>query len=272
MSGRQKLIIGNWKMHFTVKQAVSFATKLADKTTPEGVSVAVAPHALALSEVFAALKKTDLSVAAQNAYFQDEGAFTGEISMPMLRGLAKYVLIGHSERRHVFHEANGLLRLKVAAAVRSGIRPVLCVGETLVERQHFHTKQVLVDQLVTGLANLTAEEVSKVVIAYEPVWAISSGKNFSKHKSATPEDAEMAQQVIRHNIAELYGEATAEKVKVLYGGSVSPENSAVFLQTIGIDGLLVGGASLSVATFWPIVTTAGKLAPKKITVQDTIKK
>lgn len=255
-------------MHFTVKQAVSFAGKLASKSTPEGVLVAVAPHSLALSEVATLTQRTGLSVAAQNAYFQDEGAFTGEVSMPMLRGIAQYVLVGHSERRHVFREVNDLVKLKVAAATRSGIIPVLCVGETLVEKQHFHTKHVITDQLVTGISNLTAEEVAKTVIAYEPVWAISNGKNFSKHKSATPEDAILAAQIIRHNISELYGEDTAKKVKVLYGGSVTPENAAAFLQAEGIDGLLVGGASLSVQTFWPIVEEAGKLVPKKIEVKD----
>lgn len=264
---RSKLIIGNWKMHFTVKQAVNFAGKLAAKPIPEGVTVAVAPHVLALSEIAMVLQKTGLKVAAQNAYFQDEGAYTGEVSMPMLRGLSHYVLVGHSERRHVFHEVNEVAKLKTAAAVRSGLIPVLCVGETLVERQHYHTKQVITDQLLSGLANLTAEEVAKVVVAYEPVWAISAGKNFSKHTSAHPEDAEKAAIVIRHNIAHMYGEDVSKKIKVLYGGSVSADNATAFLQTEGIDGLLVGGASLSVATFWPVVEAAGKLLPKKIKVQ-----
>lgn len=266
MSGNRKLIIGNWKMHFTVKQAVNFAGKLAAKTIPEGVTVAIAPHNLALSEIATILQKTGLKVAAQNAYFQDEGAFTGEISMPMLRGLASYVLIGHSERRHVFHESNELIRLKVAAAVRSGLTPILCVGETLVERQHYHTKQVIVDQLTTGLSNLTSEEVAKVVVAYEPVWALSNGKNFAKHKAATQEDAEKAASIIRHNVLHLYGEEAAKKITILYGGSVSADNAVAFLQADGINGVLAGGASLGVATFWPIVAAAGKIAPKKISV------
>lgn len=268
MSGRKKLIIGNWKMHFTVRQAVSFAGKLAAKSVPEGVIVGIAPHSLALSEIATLTQKTGLKVAAQNAYFQDEGAFTGEISMPMLRGLANYVLIGHSERRHVFREANELIKLKVASAVRSGLIPVLCVGETLSERQHYHTKHVITDQLLSGIANLTSEEVAKLVVAYEPVWALSDGKNFSKHKAATSEDAHLAQRIIRHNIAELYGEDTAKKVKILYGGSVTPDNATAFLQTEGIDGLLPGGASLNISTFWPIVEQAGKIIPKKIEVKE----
>lgn len=266
MSGRKKLVIGNWKMHFTVKQAISFAAKLADKKVPEGVIVGVAPHSLALSEVTTTLADSAIKVVAQNAYFQDEGAFTGEVSMPMLRGLARYVLVGHSERRHVFHESNGLIRHKVAAAMRSGIVPVLCIGETLVERQHFHTKHVLTDQLITGIADLTADEVAKTVIAYEPVWAISSGKNYTKHKAATPEDAEEAARIVRKNIAELYGQEVAQKVRVLYGGSVSGENAGAFLQIEGIDGLLVGGASLALTNFWPIVEKAASLSVKKIKV------
>ena len=264
---RSKLILGNWKMHFTVKQAVSFAGKLAAKPIPEGVTVGVIPHALALSEIATLLQKTGLKLGAQNAYFQDEGAFTGEISMPMLRGIAKYVLVGHSERRHIFHESNELIRHKVAAAVRSGIIPVLCIGETLVERQHYHTKQVLTDQLVSGIADLTSEEVAKIVVAYEPYWAISDGKSFAKHDVATPEDAQKSSDIIRSNISELYGQEVAKKVKVLYGGSANPDNAAAFLKCDGIDGLLPGGASLNMATFWPMVEIAATTVPTKINVK-----
>jgi triosephosphate isomerase len=266
MSGRKKLIIGNWKMHFTVKQAVSFANKLAAKKIPDGVEVVLSPPALALSEVSAAVKQSDLKVAGQNAYFQDEGAFTGEVSMPMLRGIAQYVLVGHSERRHVFHESQDLIRHKVAAAVRSGLTPVLCVGETLVERQYFHTKQVVSDQLLTGIADLTAEEVAKIVVAYEPVWAIKESAS-SKRKAATPEDALHAAQVIRKDIAELYGQDAAKKLTILYGGSVDADNAAAFLRTGEIDGLLPGSTSLSMQTFWPIVEKASQLTTKKITIK-----
>lgn len=266
--GGTKLIIGNWKMNFSVKQALNYAAKLAAKPIPEGVEVAVAPHQLAVSEVSTKLYKTGLKVAAQNAYHVDEGAFTGEISMPMLRGLAKYVLVGHSERRHVFLESNETIELKVAAAVRSGITPVLCIGETLLERHNGHTRHVLTEQLEMGLASLTDEEVARMVVAYEPVWAISQGKNFGRHKSAKPEDAEMAQALIRRFVASLYGDKPAQKIKVLYGGSTSPENAGAFLDVEGIDGLLPGGASLSVHTFWPIVEAAGKRVGRKITVVD----
>lgn len=267
MKQRPKLLFGNWKMHFTVAQASAFAKKLAAKPVPEGVKIAIFPHSLALSDIATTVRKTGLKVGAQNAYFQDEGAFTGEVSMPMLKHLADYVLVGHSERRHVFGETNEQTRQKVAAAIRVGIIPVLCIGETLVERQQKHTKQVLTDQLLTGLSNLTADEAASVIVAYEPVWAISQEKDFSKHKSATPEDAEVAQAIIRKNIKELYGEEAAEKIQILYGGSAKADNTTAFLQTEGIDGLLIGGASLSIATFWPMVEKASKLATKTINVK-----
>lgn len=249
-------------MHFTVKQAVSFAGKLAAKPVPEGVTVGIAPQTLALSEIAVQLHKTGLKLAAQNAFYQDEGAFTGEISMPMLRGITQYVLVGHSERRHVLRESNDFIREKNAAAMRSGIVPIFCIGETLVERQHYHTSQVLSDQITLGLADLTAEEVAKTVIAYEPVWAIGTGEY------ARPEDVQKAVAKIRTEVASLYGQATAQKVTVLYGGSATKDNALSYLSTEGVDGLLVGGASLSVATFWPIVEQAGKLASKKIAVKE----
>jgi triosephosphate isomerase len=261
MGGPSKIILGNWKMHFSVKQAVAFAAKLAAKPIPQGVEVGILPNSLALNEIATILQNSELKVGAQNAYFQDEGAFTGEISMPMLRGIAHYVLIGHSERRHIFHESDDVTKVKVAAAIRSGITPVLCIGETLVQRQHYHTNQILSDQLTAGLNDLTAEEITRVVIAYEPVWAIGTGE------FATPDEVSTAITKIRNEVASLYGSGVAEKVRILYGGSVSADNAASYLRQEGIDGLLVGGASLSTATFWPIVTAAGKTIPTKITVK-----
>ncbi len=260
MSGRSKIIIGNWKMYFSLKQATLYASKLADKTIQSGVEVGVAPHTLALSSVAEALKDSPIKVAAQNAFFRDEGGFTGEISMPMLRGIANYVLVGHSERRHILHESNDFVREKNAAAFRSGITPVFCVGETLVERQHYHTNQVLHDQLSLGLSDLTAEEVAKIIIAYEPVWAIGTGEY------ADPEDVERAVTKIRAEVTSLYGAVTGASISVLYGGSVTKENTNAYLRIKGVDGLLVGGASLSLATFWPIVECAEKLVEKKIAI------
>jgi triosephosphate isomerase len=254
MSGRKKIVIGNWKMHFTVKQAVAFATKFLSKSVPADVLVGVTPNSLALSEVSEVLSKSAINVVSQNAYYEDEGAFTGEVSMPMLRGLANFVLVGHSERRHILRESNDYTREKCAAAFRSGIVPILCVGETLVERQNYHTNQVLNDQLSVGLSDLTTEEVSKMIIAYEPVWAIGTGEY------ARPEDVEKAVVKIRAEVTSLYGAIAGASVKVLYGGSATKENTRSYLEINGVDGLLVGGASLSVATFWPIVEIAGAVS------------
>ncbi len=261
MSGRTKVIIGNWKMNFTIRQAVSFASKLAQKTIPEGITIVVAPPTLALSEVAQKLDRTGIKVAAQNAYFQDEGAFTGEISMPMLRGVAKYVIIGHSERRTIFHENNKDIAQKVSSATRSGITPILCIGETLLEHRSGYTNQILNDQLTLGLTNLTSEEVAKTVIAYEPVWAIGTGE-FAK-----PEQVEPAVKNIRSNIASLYGLKTAQAVRILYGGSVSKENAMAYLSVADVDGLLIGGASLNATAFWDIAQKAGQIVPKKIKVK-----
>lgn len=264
MSGRRKIVFGNWKMNFTVKQAVSYAQKLAAKQIPEGVLVGAAPHTLALSEVAAVVKQSEssLALAGQNAFYKDEGAYTGEVSMPMLRGIARYVLVGHSERRHVLRESNDFIREKNAAAFRSGITPIFCVGETLVERQHHHTNQVLSSQVTQGLADLSAEEIKKIIIAYEPVWAIGTGEY------AEPEDVAKATAKIRSEISSFYGDEVGQSVNVLYGGSVTKDNAKAYLAVDGVDGLLVGGASLSVSTFWPIVEAAGKLAPKKIAVDE----
>jgi len=252
MSGK-KLVFGNWKMHFSIAQSVSHAEKLSKKSIPSNVLVALAPHTLALTRVAEALAQSDISTIAQNAYFKDEGAFTGEVAISMLRGVSQYVLVGHSERRHIFHESNEQTRVKMAAAVRSGITPILCVGETLVEREHHHTNYVLNDQLAAGLTDLTSEEVERVVIAYEPVWAIGTGKY------ARPDDVLAAISKIRNEIAHLYGYEAANKCKVLYGGSVDKDNASAYLVLDGVDGLLVGGASLSTATFWPIVEAAAQI-------------
>lgn len=252
MSGRKTYILANWKMHFSVGQSVAFAEKLASKKIPDGVEVAVAPQTLAVEPVAKVLADSEISVIAQNAYFEDEGAFTGEVSMSMLRGIADYALVGHSERRHVFHESNEQTKYKMMAAVRNSISPILCVGETLVEREHHHTGYVLNDQLTAGLANLTAQDIEKIDILYEPVWAIGTGK------FARPDDALSAASQIRNDIAQLYGYDAANKCRILYGGSVDKNNCGAYLALDGIDGLGVGSASLSVSGFWSIVEAAGK--------------
>ncbi len=245
------LIIGNWKMNLNVHQASLYVHDLSEKIPEHSdVEVVLAPSSLALQTLSLQVKRRQFRLAAQNIYYRDEGAFTGEISATMLRGLAQYVLVGHSERRHIFNETDKDVRAKVQAVIRNGLIPVLCVGETADEKANNETKHVLHDQITGGLANISSEDIDKVVIAYEPVWAIGTGKN------AQPEDLEKARNTIRHQITSLYGEAAAKKVRLLYGGSVSADNAADYLALPGIDGLLVGGASLKADVFAHIVEKA----------------
>ena len=251
------LIIANWKMNFTVHEASVFLHKL-DKVVQNhrNVEMVIAPTALCLQPLSIQIDHAKYRLAAQNLYWRDEGAFTGEVSAHQLRGLVKYALIGHSERRYVFHEHEKDIRNKVQAAVRNGVIPVLCVGETAAERTDGETDMIIHNQIVSGLANLTADEAKTVVVAYEPVWAISKGKDFAGHASATPGDAAKAARSIRRQIQHLFGRETAQEVRVLYGGSVNGSNSAGFLTVTELDGLLVGGASLHVDEFSKMVKSA----------------
>lgn len=251
MSTRRKLIIANWKMNLTIHEASIFVHGLSQAVASHrDVEVVLAPTLLALQPVSLQINRRQFKLAAQNFYWRDHGAYTGEVSAAQLRGLVEYGLVGHSERRHVFHEHAKDIRSKVQAAIRSGIAPVLCIGETAHERAAGETAAVLHDQLLGGLANVTSEEIADVVIAYEPVWAIGTGDN------ASPHDVAKAVRVIRRQIAHLYGDVAAAAVRVLYGGSVTADSAPTYLATEGVDGLLVGGASLSVPSFATIVAAA----------------
>lgn len=251
MSSTKKLIIGNWKMNLTVHEASVLVHGLAQSiAVHRDVEVVLAPTLLALQPISLQVDRRQFKLAAQNFYWRDQGAYTGEVSAAQLRGLVEYALVGHSERRHVFHEHAKDLRSKVQAAIRSGIHPVLCIGETAHERAAGETNDVLHDQVLGGLANITSDEFDKVVIAYEPVWAIGTGNN------ATPHDVAKAVRAVRRQITHLYGEKAANSVRVLYGGSVTPDSAPTYLATEGVDGLLVGGASLSVPAFTAIVKAA----------------
>lgn len=224
--------------------------------TRRDVEVVLAPGALALQSVNLQIDHRKFKLAAQNFYWRDEGPFTGEISANQLRGLVKYALVGHSERRNIFHEHGRDIGRKMQAAVRHGLQPILCIGETAAERADGETNEVLHDQLMSGLMNLTAEDMKHVVIAYEPVWAISSGINFKEHAGATPEDCKDAHASIRRQLTHLFGKKIAEEVPVLYGGSVNADNARSYLETYGVDGLLVGGASLKADQFAAICEEA----------------
>lgn len=260
MSGR-KLIVGNWKMNLTIHEASLYVHKLAKQVkVHRNVEVVLAVGPLALQPLSLQVDHRQFKLAAQNFYWRDEGAFTGEVSAHQLNGLVSYALVGHSERRHVFHEHDKDIRAKVQAALRNNITPILCVGETAHERAAKETNGVLHDQIVGGLANVTADEVAGMVIAYEPVWAIGTGN------SATSGDASAAARVIRSQIAHLYGRETADSVRILYGGSASSHNAESYLSAPGIDGLLPGGASLKLDEFVPMIEIAHTVNESKKTV------
>lgn len=234
-----------------VHDASVFVHQLArEVAVHRDVEVVLAPTMLALQPLSLQVDRRQFKLAAQNLYWRDFGAFTGEVSAAQLRGLVEYAIVGHSERRHIFHEHDKEIRSKVQAALRNDIRPILCVGETAHERAVGETLDVIHDQLLGGLANVTSEELSRVTIAYEPVWAIGTGNN------AAPDDAKKAARAIRRQIAHLYGDKAADDIRVLYGGSATSDSAATYLNTEGIDGLLVGGASLSVPSFAAIVAAA----------------
>lgn len=214
------------------------------------VEVVLAPTILTLQSLSLQVDHRKAQLAVQNFYWRDHGAFTGEVSANQLRGLVKYGLVGHSERRHVFGEHGRDLRQKVQAAFRNQFTPVLCIGETATERTDGETKAVLHDQLVDGLGNITGEETAELVIAYEPVWAIGSGQ------TATPDDIREAIKAIRSQVKHLFGATTAKAVRVLYGGSVTSDNAPSILAIDGVDGLLVGGASLKEKEFLSIIAAA----------------
>lgn len=251
MAPRKKLIIGNWKMNLSVHEASLYLHKLAD-TVPvrRNIEVVVAPTLLALQPLALQVNRRQFKLAVQNFYWRDNGAYTGEVSAYQLQGIVDYAIIGHSERRYKFYETEKDIRNKVQAAVRNRIKPVLCIGETSSERSMGETKDVIRDQLVSGLANLTSDDLDMLVVAYEPVWAIGTGEN------ARPSDVADAVKVIRNQIKQLYGAKPAEEVRVLYGGSVTPSSAADYLSIKGIDGLLIGGASLDSRDFSEIVNKA----------------
>lgn len=238
-------------MHLNTHQASLYLHKLAEQVeVHRDVDVVLAPNTLALQSLSLQVDHRQFKLAAQNCYWRDEGAFTGEISAAMLHGVAQYVIVGHSERRHFFHEHDKEVRHKVQAVIRNGMKPILCIGETAIERSNGETSHVLHDQLVSGLLNVISEEIEEIAIAYEPVWAIGTGDN------ATGRDVQKAVKLIREQISALYGAKAAAAVRVLYGGSVTSANAKDYLKLDGIDGLLVGGASLKAKEFAHIVASA----------------
>lgn len=254
---KRTLIVANWKMHLTTSQASLLLHRLHERIKIyRNIEVVLAPSTLVLQPLSLQIDRRKFRLAAQNAFYKDEGAYTGEVSFTMLRELVHYAIVGHSDRRYKFGEDLDTIREKMAAAIRNDITPILCVGETKQERRAGETMQVLHDQLTTALADLTSREIGNLVVAYEPVWALSNGSDYLHHEIPKPDGIAKAAAAIRHNITELYGKKAAARTRVLYGGSANASTAHGLLQIEGIDGLLVGGASLNYHEFAGIVEAA----------------
>ena len=247
---RRKFVAGNWKMFTTASEAVALAKAVA-AGAPKGLDLAVCPPFVYLDAVVKALAGTALGVGAQNMHFEEKGAFTGEISPVMLKDVkVRYVILGHSERRHVFGENDDLISRKVKAALAHGLDPILCIGEKLEEREAGRTMAVCERQTRAGLSGVSAVDMARVTIAYEPVWAIGTGKN------ATPEQAQEVHAAVRALLAALYGRQVADATRIQYGGSVKPENARDIFCRPDVDGGLIGGASLKADSFLAIADAA----------------
>jgi len=245
---RTKLICGNWKLHKTIAESLELATAIKNAVGPlRDVEVAIAPVFTALHPVAKRLEGSAVSLAAQDCFWEDQGAWTGEVSCKLLKDVGcKYVIIAHSERRQHFGELDASANLKVRAALRTGVDPILCVGETLAERDAGEAFHVVARQLAGGLAGLSPKDGERLVIAYEPVWAIGTGR------TATPQQAQEMHEFIRGKLAEHFGDV-AQQIRIQYGGSVKPDNAALLMEQPDIDGALVGGASLKADDFLKIV-------------------
>jgi triosephosphate isomerase (TIM) len=251
---RRTLIVGNWKMNKTASEAAAFVRELTNRIVASPVvEIVVAPPFTSLESVRTALNSFPaIQLGAQNVFWDDRGAYTGEISAPMLKELGcRYVIIGHSERRSLFGEQDSGIQKKVRAALTHGLNPILCVGESLAERERGATNNIVVRQLTGGLAGLDAHAMASVAIAYEPVWAIGTGK------AATVEQATEAHRTIRQCLADTWSTAIAAATRILYGGSVTPQNIGPLLDSKEIDGALIGGACLQIDSFATIASFAG---------------
>ena len=251
---RKPIIAGNWKLNKTPHEAILLVDELKRELVDVmGVDVVICPPFVDLTDVSDALIDHDIALGAQNVFWEDAGAFTGEISAPMLKELAvTYVIIGHSERRQYFNETNETVNKRLRAVLKHGLTPIVCVGENLAQREANKTFDIIKDHCEGSLKGLSAEEMTKVVVAYEPVWAIGTGK------TATPQQAQEVHVFIRQLLGKMFNSEIANSVRIQYGGSVTPENIALLMAQEDIDGALVGGASLKAPSFASIVKGAKK--------------
>jgi triosephosphate isomerase len=254
---RTPLIAGNWKMNHTPLQARSFFTDLSALTSSVGNNAEVllcVPFISLEASLDGSRKVQGVNVGAQNMHFENDGAYTGEISATMLKAIGvRYVILGHSERREYFGETDEIVNKKVKKALENGLSPILCVGEVLAERKDGRQNEIVRNQLIAGLSGIGGTALSNLVIAYEPVWAIGTGE------TATPEQAQEMHRFIRDVIQELYSESEANRVRILYGGSMKPDNAGDLLGQPDVDGGLIGGASMKAESFYSIIETANEL-------------
>jgi triosephosphate isomerase len=251
---RRPILAANWKMHYTAAEAKAVAADLVARTADmTAAEIVIAAPATSLESVAAALAGTHVGLAAQNMHYELKGAYTGEVSAPMLVAIGcKYVILGHSERRQLFGETDEGVHRKLKVALAHGLTPIVCIGESLAEREAGQTNDKVAFQVRAALGGIAASDVPRIVLAYEPIWAIGTGK------TASPEQAQEVHAAIRALVTELYGAATADALRIQYGGSVKPDNAASLMSCADIDGALVGGASLKADSFAAII--AGALA------------
>lgn len=249
---RKYLIAGNWKMNTTPSESVDLITEISSLVGQQSqVQVCVCPPFTSLHKASSLVEQSQVQLGAQNMSAEPSGAYTGEISAEMLRDLyVNYVILGHSERRQYFGETNESINLKVLAAVQNNLKPIYCIGETLVEREENRTLDVVKAQVIEGLANFPLAEVENLVLAYEPVWAIGTGK------TATDEMAQEVHAYVRGLLTDLFGDISGSSIRILYGGSMKPENASGLLSQPDVDGGLIGGASLNAKSFCSIVDSA----------------
>ncbi len=252
-------VVGNWKMYKTAREATDYIEALLPKVEGSSVNIYLAVPFTSIAPAAHYAKETNIAIGAQNMNDAREGAFTGEIAGLMLKEAgAVFVILGHSERRHIFGETDAFIHKKVLRALQDDIQPILCIGETSKERDAGKTEKVIQEQLETALDGIPKEDVGKLIVAYEPVWAIGTGK------AATPKHIQQAHAFCRASLARIFGKAKAEKIPILYGGSVKPANATEIVAEKNVDGLLVGGASLDPEAFSEIIHyIAGTLVPTK---------
>ena len=255
---RKPLVAGNWKLNKSIKEAVQLVTLLKRQVHETAqVDVVVCPVFTALSDVAEVLMDSPIKLGAQDLFWEEKGAFTGEVSASLIKDAgASYVIIGHSERRQFFHETDETVNKKTKAALKAGLTPIVCVGELLAERESGKTFQVIEKQLKGSLAGLSKDEIARVIIAYEPVWAIGTGK------VASPEQAQEVHTFVRREVSGVFGQDIAQNIRILYGGSVKADNISQLMTQPDIDGSLVGGASLEADAFAAIVKNTALVAVK----------